>query len=231
MKDKEPTRLVLEDRPRTPSPQELYDELMSNYRKIMATPGAGYKSITKEDYLRRDLALVAVLYCGELRASEALRLRKKDFHQTEDCLRADNVLLSKRKKGSQKYRYVRLPLEGERAMFTELVLDYIRTLEGEDRLFPWSEETRVYHTGQYYTTKDGTRKEILSHKMIGTVRAWNVVKNLLPRITEHYLRAFGDDFLYEARNHDLIAVSEETQQSARTLEKYLKGRASKYPAA
>jgi hypothetical protein len=43
-------------------------------------------------------------------------------------------------------------------------------------------------------------------QIIGCKRAWQVVHALLPEFTAHWLRAFGEDFLYGEWDHDLLAV-------------------------
>jgi integrase len=214
-----------------PTPDELYDELIANRNAIMATPGAAYKT-NREEYLARDVALCAILYNAELRISEALRLKKRDFQYKEGCLKAENILLSKHKPGARRTRNIRLPLKGPRAKFTKLIEEYLDALEPEDRLFPWSLNVGVYHTGRFYTRKkDNKRLEVMAYRMTGTARAYRIVKTLLPNYTEHWLRAFGDSYLYDVRDHDILAVADETKQDARTLQKYIRAQASKYPAA
>ena len=181
--------------------------------------------------LRSARALVSLLYCGELRVSEALRLVKSQFSKEKDCIKIKNVLLSKRHPGALEYREVRLPLKGERSPFTELITTYLDQIAPEDRLFPWSLEVRKYHTKKFYKTRKGETKERLSHKMIGTSRAWWTVKSLLPDYTEHWLRLFGESYLYRVRDHDILAVADEVKVDARTLQGYLRSEHEKWPAA
>jgi hypothetical protein len=175
-----------------------------------------------ERFRLRDRALVSILYAGELRVSEALRLIKKQFSLEEDCLRVREVLLSKHHKGAVEYRSCRLPLRGERARFTRIIQQYLETLEDENRLFPWSLKVKVSDTGHTYQIKGtGEIKPIISYRMNGTVRAWQIVNAMLPEYTEHWLRAFGDRELYHAWGHDIMAVSKEVMVDPRTIVKYL----------
>jgi hypothetical protein len=46
-----------------------------------------------------------------------------------------------------------------------------------------------------------------------------------------FLRQYGDDFLYDSWDHDLMAVSDYTKQDARTFQLYLRKRYQKYKPA
>jgi hypothetical protein len=128
------------------------------------------------------------------------------------------------------YREAKLPLKGERACFTKLILDYLELLKPEDRLFPFSLTKRKYPIkNSSYKTKDGTVKERFSFQMIGTKRAYQIVKALLPNYTQHWLRAFGYSFDYDHMDHDLLAVSDKTKADPRSLQPYLRRRYEKYP--
>jgi hypothetical protein len=208
--------------PYYPRPHEIYNDLMLSV-------GWPYKT-DRERYLMRDRALASLLYIAELRVSEALPLIKKQFVEESSFIRVNAILLSKRKPGKIAYRDARLPLEGERAKFTELVRIYLESLEDEDRLFPWSLEKRVYIVGKY-RTKSGEIKDRKSVQMVGTKRAWKIVNALLPNLTQHWLRAFGEDYLYDKRDHDLLAVADEVKVDARTLQQYIRRRHEKYKPA
>lgn len=220
---KNTSRKVLAEIPSYPEPKELYTMLMKS-------KGWDYKT-NMDNYLMRDRALASVLYVAELRISEALRLVKKQFKRKEDHIFVEAIQLSKRKKGKIAYRDARLPLKGERAVFTQLILNYLDTLNDEDRLFPWSLEVREFDTGHTYTTRKGQVKPIISFQMIGEHRAWQIVNALLPKITEHWLRAFGDSYLYDHMDHDILAVSDEVKVDPRTLQQYIRGRSRKYKPA
>ena len=158
-------------------------------------------------YLKRDRALVAIVYLGGLRISEALRLRKNQFVRRKGYVLVRAVKLSKsRVKGKPRrveYRDARLPLTGERADLTRLVLDYVETMKSnEAKLFGFD-----------------------------NARAWQVVTSLLPDFTCHWLRAFCEDYLYDVWDHDLLAVSDYVKVDPRTLELYLRKRHERYPVA
>jgi len=216
-----PSRKTLELIPYYPKPKEIFEDLMRS-------PGWNYKTNT-ERFLMRDRALVSILYVGELRVSEALRLVKNQFEE-RDCLFVKAILLSKRKPGKIAYRDARLPLIGERAKFTELISQYLETLDNDDRLFPWSLEQRKYAVG-HYVTRNGDIKTRYAVYLVGTKRAWQIVNALLPNWTQHWLRAFGEDYLYDKRDHDILAVADEVKVDARTLQLYLRKRHEKYPPA
>lgn len=219
------TRKTLNDLPSSPTPKELYAALTTR-------PGWKYKSCLSAQLQQRDRALVALLYVAELRVSEAIRLTKDQFKQNTKAheILVENIRLSKRKKGKAAMREARLPTRGERACFTKLIIEYMDTLQDKARLFPWSLTERVYDTGHTYTVKGGEVKPILSTQVMGTKRAWQIVNAYFPEYTEHWLRAFGEDYLYSNMNHDLMAVANEVGVDARTLQEYLKKQHKKYAA-
>jgi len=189
-----------------PGPSEIYK---------LITEGSGWSYTQKKEfYLARDRALAALLYLGALRISEAIRIKKSMFMEKRDHVLIRGVKLSKsRVKGKPRrieYRDVRLPLTGEREPLTMLVLDYVRMLKG-DRLFPFS-------------LRKNSRNQI-----VGCKRAWQIVKALLPQFTAHWLRAFGEDYLYSEWDRDILAVSDYVKVDARTLQEYLRKRHEKYP--
>jgi len=178
----------------------------------------------------RDRALVALLYLGDFRISEVLPLKKNQFSEKSEYVLVSGVRVGKRKAGKIEFREARLPLVGPRRCFTELVLKYLRLLEEDERLFPWSlRKVKIPIKGSFYRLKDGTLKQRVSVQMVGTKRAWQVVKALLPNYTQHWLRAFGYDFDYEHMQHDILAVSDKTKADPRSLQPYLRKRYEKYP--
>jgi integrase len=233
-------RKTIQDIERIPEPQELYQQLIN---------GVGYPYKNNMDfYLARDRALVSILYLGALRISEALPLTLQQFKYESNRIRIESILLAKRKPGKVKYREAWLPLKGPRAAFTELITNYIEALKKEDpnadRLFPWSLKKVQYPIRGpkgLYQNKKGEKVQRYSVRLVGTNRAWQVVKALLidpnaePEkkgwITAHWLRQFGDDYLYDSWDHDLMAVSDYTKQDARTLQLYLRKRYQKYRSA
>jgi len=221
-------RLTLEDMPsHNPTPDELYNELMQS-------EGWYYKT-DKEFYLQRDRALVAVLYLSALRISEAIRITAMQFSEPISDERGKyimlkDVLLSKRRGDKREFNNFELPLENERAKFTQLIINYLVTLKPEDRLFPWSLRKTKTPSG-FYTNIEGKKVQRWQHHLIGCVRAWQIVKALLPNITEHWLRQYGEDFFYEkVSGKDPFAVSSKFKVDIRTVAKwYEKRRHLTYP--
>jgi hypothetical protein len=216
------SRKTLKNIPYYPKPKELLNELMKS-------KGWDYKT-NSERYLLRDRSLACLLYVAELRISEALRLTKSQFQDEGNHILIKAIQLSKRKKGKVAYREARLPLKGERAEFTEFIMSYLLTLKSEARLFPWSLEEKKFKVGEY-RIKDGTIKDRFSFQTVGTKRAWQIINALLPNYTQHWLRAFGEDYLYDAFDHDLLAVADEVKVDPRTLSDYLRKRHEKYKPA
>ena len=129
----------------TPSPREIYEDIMSS-------PGWPYKE-NREFYLKRDRAFVAILYLLGLRVSEAIRLRREQFiFPDEEGGRPDAIVvraikLSKRRRRSQRrkvqYRDGYLPLQGERAPLTQLVVEYLKLVDS-GRLFQFKTRQRAW---------------------------------------------------------------------------------------
>jgi integrase len=215
-------RMTLANRMMSPSPYEIYHELRNS-------EGWPYKTDI-EYYHIRDRALVSLLYVGELRISEAIGLKLSQFEIGYKEVFIKDIQLSKRKPGKVAYRNAHLTLTGERAKFTKLILDYLNLLRvrNQERLFPFSLEKATYIVKGHLDKKGN---QIKSVRMKGTHRAWEVVKAMLPNLTAHWLRAFGEDYLYAAWNKDTYAIAEEVQVDPRTLDKYLKKRSGRYEAA
>jgi hypothetical protein len=112
-----------------------------------------------------------------------------------------------------------LPLKGDREDLTVLVLNYLRLLQPDDRLFPFS-------LRKYTSISRRTGKPF--DQLVGTKRAWAIVKSVLPDFTCHWLRAFGEDYLYTNWDHDLMAVADYVKVDARTLQHYLRKSYKKY---
>lgn len=203
-----------------PTPKELYKQLTTS-------EGWPYKE-QKHFYLTRDRALVSLLYLGDFRISEVLPIGKANFTQKPGYVHVQAVKVGKRKEGKELYREAKLPLQGERKLFTELILEYLSLLSQEDRLFPWSMKKRMYVVGEY-RLKDGTLKQRKSIQMVGTHRAWQIVNALLPDLTQHWLRAFGYNWDYDHMDHDILAVSDKTKADPRSIQPYLRRRYEKYP--
>lgn len=168
--------------------------------------GWNYKAM-REYFQLRDRALVCVLYLCALRVSEALRLTKSQFRVEEEKGRVKvvGILLSKKKEHSiVKYREAWLPLSSGslltgRQKMTEIVLEDLNGLDDEERLFPF-----------------------------GRSRAWQIVHSISPEFWCHLFRALGENFLYDAWDHDMLAVSDYVKVNPRTLEKYIRRSYEKY---
>ena len=183
-----------------PTPKELYEQIVNS-------EGWDYKR-NREKFLIRDRALVAILYLLALRISEALRLQKEQFIFPEDSGREDAIIVReiklsksrwKDKPRKEQYRQEAfLPLKGPRAELTKLVLHYLAVLEPQDKLFKF-----------------------------GTSRAWQIVIAMLD-VPCHWLRAYGENFLYDMWKHDLLAVSDYIKVNVRTLSLYIKKGYEKY---
>ena len=184
-----------------PDPQELH-------RKIISSPGWPYRT-NLQFYKRRDKALTAILYLLALRVSEALRLTKEQFEVRKDHVVVKGILLSKlHKKGKKRKHQYRaegfLPLTRERQDLTLLILQHIDKIE----------------SGPVFASIYG--------RAISTVRAWQIVSATL-QIPCHWLRAYGEDFLYTAWKHDLLAVADYVKVDETTLAKYIRKSYLKYP--
>ena len=207
-----------------PRPSTIYDDLI-----LFPNP---YKNIsTRDKMFLRDRALVALLYVACLRVSEALRLTKAQFENKGDYVLISTIKLSKRRPGNIKYREARLPLKGNRVCFTKLVMDYLETLEPSERLFPWSLRERTFTIKNHtYRLRDGQVKDRKSVQIVGTKRAYQIVHTMLPDWTQHWLRAFGESYLYDLWDHDIVAVADQVKVDTRTVEKYLVHRSAQYKA-
>jgi integrase len=189
---------------RTLSDIKRYPSPREILASIRTSPGWSYKD-NMEYYMKRDRALVCTIYLLALRISEALRLTKNQFRRETDKIIVGGIKLSKpRKKGKPRkheYREGWLPLEGPRAEFTTYITDYLQLLEENDRLFPF-----------------------------GRGRAWQIVTALTGQPC-HFERAYGEDYLYEEWDHDILAVADYVKVEPRTLQEYIRKRYERYSAA
>jgi hypothetical protein len=76
-------------------------------------------------------------------------------------------------------------------------VDYLRLLEPEDKLFNFGR----------------TRALQITHSILGTPC--------------HWLRAYGEDYLYENWDHDILAVADYVKVDPRTLQEYIRERYEK----
>ena len=159
--------------------------------------------------MKRDRALVALLYLLALRISEALRLRRSNFILPdedggyEDRIVVRGIKLSKSrwrdKPRKEQYRQINwLPLKGERAKLTGLVLDYLKELDYDEKLFKFDRR-----------------------------RAWEIVVHLTG-LPCHFFRAFGEEYLYERWGRDILAVADYVKVDPVTLQQYIRRRYERY---
>jgi len=178
-----------------PSPQELY-------KKIVESSGWPYKT-DADFYHTRDRALVALTYLLGGRISEVLRLRKNQFIEQKDRVVVRGIKLSKsryknRPRRVQYREEAFLPLKGERVVFTQLVLDYLKLIGEGARLFEF-----------------------------GRVRAWQIINAILG-VPCHWLRAYCENYLYDHWGRDILAVSDYVKVDPRTLQLYIRRSYRKY---
>tara|TARA_Y100000310_G_C20675633_1_gene812856 strand:- start:2350 stop:2964 length:615 start_codon:yes stop_codon:yes gene_type:complete len=184
---------------RTLADIEQYFPPRHMYNIIMKNKGWDYKHHI-ETYQERDRALIAVLYLAALRISEGLRLKVYQFSTNEEFNRIEisGILLSKAKKKGQprkhQYREAWLPLTGQRVVYTELIMKYIKNqdLQDDDLLFPFNRK-----------------------------RAWDIIKHLTG-LWCHYFRALGEEYLYTHWKFDLLAVADMIKVDPKTLAQYIR---------
>jgi integrase len=184
-----------------PTPQEIFE-------RIRSSPGWPYKA-NMEQYMKRDKALVSLLYLLALRISEALRLKREQFtmsEQSPDRVIVKGIKLSKSKikdkPRKEQYRQEGfLALHGPRAELTRFVIDYLETIQPEDKLFNFG----------------NSRALQITHAILG--------------IPNHWLRAYGEDYLYQTWDHDILAVADYVKVDPRTLQEYIRKRYGKYQIA
>lgn len=205
-------RRTLMDIPRSVGSEEVF-------LTVEGSPGWPY-SADRENMQSRDRAWVYVVYIGALRASEALRIRASQFvyDSKKKAWVIKGVKLSKEqtvrhlKDGTVKVRprihtyreSVMLPMKGERAAMTERIIAYVKTLEGDAKLFPFGVERG---------------RQIVKSLTGGT---WNeATKNFDGGLWSHYFRAQGERYLYRRWKRDLIRTAAYLEVDPRTLLKYL----------
>lgn len=170
------------------------------FNKILEAEPWPYRPQNMDRLFIRDKALCSLQYLLAARISEVLRLRKGQFVEDEELegIRVKGIKLSKRKSEEYRPENTVLPLYGPRKKFTLLVLEHLHSLKVDERLFQF-----------------------------GTNRAWQIVNHMLG-IPDHWLRAFGEDYLYDRFDGDLLAVADYVRVDARTLQLYLRKRYEKY---
>lgn len=202
-------RRTLADIAYYPTPQEIYEVLMTG-------EGWDYQD-NKELYLVRDRALDALIYLLCLRISEAVLLTRDQFLMPyqpggrKDSVVVRAIYLSKRRyKGKPRLVQYRdlayLPLNGERAPLTLLVVKWLQTMDQ-------SEHERL-ERGKKPRTDDRLFR-------FGETRGWQITV-ALTGATNHWFRAFGETYLYDAWGSDLLAVADYVKVDSRTLAQYIR---------
>ena len=164
-------------------------------------------------YWIRDTSLVAMTYLSASRISEVLRIRRDMVVEYPDRYVIQGVLLSKRILEDVYDEKGRLVRRKSKTLYREIWLPkkgerkvltdmVIRWLEicPSERLYPFSRQ-----------------------------RAWDII-NVLTGYPPHWWRAFGESYLYEKWNFDLMAVADYVKVDPTVLREYLKGRYKRYPA-
>jgi hypothetical protein len=195
---------------RYPSPREIYEALIYNQWP--------YK--TNKDFLvTRDRAFCSLSYIVALRRSEVNRLIRSQFKTEEHQIILEAIKLSKAERHNKKtgesimrkelYRKEAwIPLEGQRAQLGKIILNYLELLEPEQELFNFSPtSTRPWQIVETYTRG-------LAGKQRG--------------ITPHWLRAYGENWLYDNWEKDLMAVASYVSVDPRTLALYIRKGHMKY---
>ena len=190
-------RRVLADIPSYPTPAQVFENLQNSegwhYRIKDEKKRAWYRS--------RDTALVCLLYLAAPRISEALRLVKSQFQFNQAMNRWEIIgmklskVKTKNKARVHTYRQeVWLPLDGERAKFTKLFIQFLYVAyEGKDR-------------GIFYFKTNERALQIVG----ALTGMWN-----------HYFRALGEQYLYRQWGNDLLAVADYVKVDPATLGKYI----------
>ena len=193
-------RRTLKDILYYPTPDEILD-------KLETSKGWPYKA-NIEFYKTRDKALVALLYLLALRVSEALRLERKQFKipdktGVKDRIIVRSIKLSKpRKKGTPRKHQFR----------DEGWLPLLGSRAPLSQLIV--DYLQIMRSEKLFR--------------FGRVRAWQIVTALVGD-TCHWLRAYGEDFLYTQWDNDILAVADYIKVDARTLQEYIRRRYQKYP--
>jgi integrase len=198
-------RMTVRPRPtgrnrRTLSKIETYPTPSELLEAIQKGKGHDYKT-NVEFYLMRDRAFCCLLYLLALRISEGCRLVKSQFKIEKDVILVRGIKLSKvKKKGTARKKEYRE--EGWISLHGERE-GFARLIM--DYLSVAGEKLFISNTGQ----------------------ARKYVKELIG-IPPHWLRAYGENYLYDHWEHDLLAVADYVKVDGRTLQLYIRKGYEKY---
>lgn len=181
-----------------------YPRPLEIYERITTSKGWIYKT-NRDFYVKRDRALVAITYLLAGRISEVLRLKVNQIEIGSSLIIVKGIKLSKASKAGKprrdQYRHeAKLVLTGDRSNLTQLFLNYLTEL-------PSDPETRIFP--------------------IGESRAWQIITTLTGD-PPHWFRAYGENFLYDKWDHDLLAVADYVKVDPRTLQNYIRRSYEKY---
>lgn len=146
-----------------------------------------------------------MLYLAALRISEALRLQKKQFQHLKTKVLGEAILLSKRRndekvRSKTLFRDIRISLTGERKDLGHIVKSYLVMLKDpEEQLFTFNRIT-----------------------------AWRITTTMIG-VPNHWLRAYGEEYLYRRWNKNLLAVADYVKVDPKILAEYLRDESKNYP--
>lgn len=174
------------------------------YETIMFHQGWPYKT-NREYYAKRDRALCAITYLLAARISEILRLKRSQFYVEKARVIVQKIELSKTRSHSKP----RHDLYRQEAWLplvgnrNSLTQLVIDYLEAceTERLFPF-----------------------------GRVRAYQIISTITGEPC-HWLRAYGENYLYDHWDKDLLAVADYIKVDVQTLQHYVRRSYAKYKPA
>jgi integrase len=192
---------------KTPSPVRRTLKYIQNYpssdniyNHLTKSEGWFYKT-NKQFYAARDKALVCLMYLLALRVSEVLRLKKSQFTIEKDRIIVSGIELSKS---------IRL---GKPRNDLYRNVNWL-PLHGERlKLTKLVQDYLVISDDQLFK--------------FGRVRAFQITTTYLG-VPNHWLRAYGENYLYDAWDHDLLAVADYIKVDGRTLGLYIRKGFMKY---
>lgn len=192
---------------KTPSPVRRTLKYIQNYpssdniyNHLTKSEGWFYKT-NKQFYATRDKALICLMYLLALRVSEVLRLRKEQFIKDKDRINVTGIKLSKSR------------------------------IKGHDR----KEQYRQLNWLPLHGERLKLTKLVLDYLAISDDQLFKFGRDRAYRITIsylgepcHWLRAYGENFLYDSWEHDLLAVADYVKVDPRTLQNYIRKGFMKY---
>lgn len=170
--------------------------------KVLENADYGY-SRNLEEYIIRDKSLVALTYLCATRISETLRLSKHQFkfNVNSSFILIESIELSKSfRKGKLR---------------NDVYRSAVLPLQGD----------RKPLTDMVLAHLENVEDKLYS---FGRTRAWQIFTKILPESTCHWFRSYGENYLYDNWDYDLVALSNYVKVDVATLMKYLKSDWKKY---